>query len=48
MPNAGWTVMVLLDTAVAERQALTLALSVMLALGLGAWRRRRSGNVAPG
>lgn len=46
MPDAEWKVSVLLDTAVAERQALTLALAVMLALGLGGmvaaalWDRR--------
>jgi two-component system C4-dicarboxylate transport sensor histidine kinase DctB len=46
MPEAGWKVSVLLDTALAERQAQTLALAVMLALGLGGmvaaalWDRR--------
>lgn len=35
MPGAGWTVSVLLDTALAERQAVTLALAAVLALGLG-------------
>ena len=46
MPAADWKVSVLLDTAVAERQAITLAAAVMLALGLGGmvaaalWERR--------
>jgi two-component system, NtrC family, C4-dicarboxylate transport sensor histidine kinase DctB len=46
MPAADWKVSVLLDTAVAERQAMTMALAVMLALGLGGmaaaalWERR--------
>ena len=46
MPAAGWKVSVLVGTALAERQAMTLALAVMLALGLGAtvaaalWGRR--------
>lgn len=35
MPGAGWTVSVLLDTALAERQAVTVALAAVLALGLG-------------
>lgn len=35
MPAAGWDVTVLLPTLPAERQALTLALAVVLALGLG-------------
>ena len=46
MPEADWKVSVLLDTALAERQAMTLAAAVMLALGLGGmvaaalWQRR--------
>jgi two-component system C4-dicarboxylate transport sensor histidine kinase DctB len=35
MPEADWTIRVLLDTASARRQALTVAGVVMLALGLG-------------
>jgi len=35
MPSAGWTVSVLLDSAPAERQAMTVTLAAMLALGLG-------------
>jgi two-component system, NtrC family, C4-dicarboxylate transport sensor histidine kinase DctB len=46
MPEADWKVSVLLDTALAERQAMTGAAAVMLALGLGGmvaaalWQRR--------
>ncbi|MDZ4095399.1 MAG: two-component sensor histidine kinase, partial [Paracoccaceae bacterium] len=36
MPEADWTISVLLDTASAKRQALTVAVVVMLGLGLGA------------
>lgn len=35
MPEAGWTVRVLLETASARRQAMTVAIVVMLGLGLG-------------
>jgi len=35
MPDAGWTVSVLLDTAPAVRQARTLTVAIVLALGLG-------------
>jgi two-component system C4-dicarboxylate transport sensor histidine kinase DctB len=47
MPAAGWTVSVLTDTAPAERQAVTVALAVVFALGLAAaafavWLQRRA------
>lgn len=35
MPDAGWTISVLLDTTSARRQALTVAIVVVLGLGLG-------------
>jgi len=35
MPEAGWTIRILLKTASARRQALTVAIVVMLGLGLG-------------
>lgn len=46
MPAADWSVTVMADTAPAERQALTVAVAVVLALGLAAagglllWQRR--------
>jgi two-component system C4-dicarboxylate transport sensor histidine kinase DctB len=46
MPEAGWKVTVLLDTALAKRQAATLAVAVALAVGLllmgvaALWERR--------
>ena len=51
MPEAGWTVKVLLDTASARSQARTMVFVLMLAMGLGGmgvviWLQRRAGLAA--